>query len=174
MSSASLIIRPVEPGDFPAIAELTNGFITGTTVHFGYQPQTPDELLGAWLKTRERYPFVVALMDGRFAGFAKASRWRERDAYGWTAETGIYVERNVHRRGVGRALYGALIDACGKAGFHTLVGGVTLPNEPSVRLHQACGFSHVGTFRQVGWKFGDWHDVAFYQRLLAGRETPAR
>lgn len=172
-----MLIRPARDDDFPAIAALTSAYIASTSIHFGYQPVSAAELRDAWVKSRDLYPFLVAedpaahpSSPPRFAGYAKAGRWRERDAYAWTAELGVYVAPDRHRRGVGRALYLALIDACRQRGFHTLVGGITLPNEPSIRLHEACGFTHAGTFRQVGWKFDAWHDVAFYQLVLAGAQ----
>ncbi|MFT3686170.1 MAG: GNAT family N-acetyltransferase [Phycisphaerales bacterium] len=161
-----LTIRPADAHDFPAIADLTNIYITGTAVHFGYQPATPDELRAAWESTRDRYPFLVAELDGVFAGFAKAYQWRSREAYQWTAETGIYVTSAAHGKGVGRELYALLLKRLRTAGFHSAIGGVTLPNPASLRLHQSLGFVHVGTVKQAGFKLDAWHDVAFFQKML--------
>ncbi|CAG0959193.1 phosphinothricin acetyltransferase [Phycisphaerales bacterium] len=160
------LIRPATVSDFPAIAALTNHFIANTTIHFGTTPVTADELTAAWLQSRDTYPQLVAELDGRFAGFAKAYRWREREAYAKTAEVGIYILLDLHRRGVGRALYSALLDDCRTRGFHTAIGGIALPNEPSIRLHEKLGFTHIGTFRECGYKHGAWRDVAFYQMML--------
>lgn len=162
-------IRAVREGDWDAIARLTNVYIESTAVHFGYEPVTGQELRDGWWPKRERYPFLVAADgNGRFLGYAKAGPWRERAAYQWTAEVGIYVESFAHGRGIGRALYASLFEACRARGFHSLVGGVTLPNDASCRLHEAMGFVRVATFARAGWKLGAWHDVAFYQRMLAG------
>jgi phosphinothricin acetyltransferase len=175
LMSDVVAIRTVEEGDWEAIAALTNAYIVGTAVHFGYEPVTGAELRAAWWPKRERYPFLVAddTRTGAFLGYAKAGSWRERAAYQWTAEVGIYVVADAQRRGVGRRLYGALIEACRARGFHSLVGGVTLPNEPSCALHEAMGFRRVATFARAGWKLGRWHDVAFYQCMLRdGADEP--
>lgn len=165
-------IRPVDDSDFEAIAALTNRFIVETAIHFGYEPVSAEELRAEWRVHRERYPYIVAIDGaGRFAGYAKAGLWRERSAYRWTAETGIYLEEHARGLGLGRRLYGELIERCRTAGFHALVAGVTLPNEPSLRLHRAVGFVDVGTFARVGWKFGRWHDVAFLELLLASADA---
>lgn len=160
------LIRLARDSDFPAIAALTNHFITSTTIHFGTTSVTTEELLASWKSSRDTYPHLVAELDGRFAGFAKAYRWREREAYAKTAEVGIYISLDLHRRGVGRPLYSALLDDCRRRGFHTAIGGIALPNEPSIRLHESLGFIHVGTVRECGYKHGAWRDVAFYQIML--------
>lgn len=164
---AAVAIRPVEDGDWEPIATLTNVYIEGTAVHFGYEPVSADELRRAWWPKRARYPFLVAIdRASGFAGYAKAGAWRERSAYQWTAEVGIYVEPKAQGRGIGRALYTSLIEACRSRGFRSLVGGITLPNDASCRLHEAVGFRLVATFAEAGWKLGAWHDVAFYQLML--------
>lgn len=159
-------IRPVADGDFVAIAELTNHFILRTSTHFASQPVTPDELRDAWCASRQRYPWLTADADGRFAGFAKAGPWRTRAAYGWTAEAGIYMVEACRGRGLGSTLYAALIDELRRRGFHSVIGGVTLPNEASVRLHEKLGFEPCGVVKRAGFKFGAWHDVGFWQRML--------
>lgn len=169
-----MILRAVADADFPPIAELTNFYIATSPIHFGIDPVTPAELRDAWWPKRDRYPFLVASdADGGFLGYAKAGVWRDRMAYKWTAEVGIYVERHNQRRGVGRALYARLIELCRDRGFHSLVGGITLPNEPSVRLHEALGFRKAGHFERAGWKFGQWHDVGFWQLMLRDGTHPA-
>lgn len=160
-------IRPVQDADFSAVAELTNHFILNTAIHFGYDAVSADELREMWRKYRETYPFLVAEVDGRFAGYCKAGVWRDRTAYQWTPESGIYVVPGAHRRGVGRALYLRLFEVLARQGFHSVVGGITLPNEPSVRLHEAVGFVKVGHIARAGWKFDRWWDVGFWQKSLA-------
>lgn len=174
-----MLIRPAIESDFHAIAALTNRYISGTATHFGYAPVTADELRDSWSAVRDRYPFLVAEhadspVSSSFAGYAKAYRWRERDAYAWTAEVGIYIEPALHGKGVGKSLYAALIERCRQCGFHTLVAGITLPNEVSVKLHESCGFRPVGTFREVGWKLEAWHCVGFYQLALGPTTAAAR
>jgi phosphinothricin acetyltransferase len=161
--------RNVLPGDFDAIAEITKYYIAHTTIHFGYEPVTALELRHGWEKGAGRYPYLVAVDEaGAVIAYAKAGVWRERKAYERTAETAIYVRAGMGGKGVGTLLYKRLIEACRGAGLHVLTAGVTIPNEASVRLHLRCGFSPVGEFRQVGCKFGSWHDVAFFQMTLGG------
>ncbi len=115
---------------------------------------------------KPRFPWLAAEQGGDFAGYAKSGTWRARDAYARTAEVTVYVEPACHRMGVGRALYTALLALLKARGFHTAIGGITLPNPGSVGLHEAMGFRHVGTFREVGRKFAAWHDVGFWQLML--------
>jgi phosphinothricin acetyltransferase len=161
-------IRETHEGDFDAIAELTNRYIVGCAVHFAFEPVTPDELRAGWLDTRDTYPWLCVDVDDAFAGYAKAGPWRTRAAYQWTPEVGIYVDPRAHGRGVGTALYGALLDDLRRRGFHSAIGGITLPNEASVRLHESLGFTRVATFRHAGHKLGAWHDVGFWQIMLQG------
>ena len=165
-------IRDVLPSDFDAIARLTNHYIEHTAIHFGAEPVSAAELRAEWEeKTRGRYGFFVADVDG-FAGYAKAGVFRTRAAYAWTAEVGVYVEEAKQRRGVARALYERVIDVSRRQGFHTLIAGITLPNEASVALHERMGFHSVGVFREVGFKHGRCHDVGFWQLALS-QGTPA-
>jgi phosphinothricin acetyltransferase len=142
---------------------LTNWYIEHTAVHFAYEPATDAEFEATWRQGRQTHPWLAAEIDGRFAGYAKAGVWRDRTAYERTCETGIYIERGMEGRGVGMALYGELLPRLRAAGFHAVVGGMTLPNPASAALHERAGFRKVAHFEQVGRKFGQWHDVGFWQ-----------
>jgi phosphinothricin acetyltransferase len=168
MSAASIIhVRSAQDEDFLAIAALTNSFILHTPIHFGTEPVTSEELREQWIATRTRYPFLVATIQGAFAGYAKASVWRSRPAYAWNCESGIYLEEQARGRGVGRALYQVLFAELSRQGFHAVIAGITLPNPASVRLHVSMGFTHVGTFDEAGWKMEAWHGVGFWRLALA-------
>lgn len=165
------MVRTFEERDVAAACALTNHFIRHTAVHFGTSPQSDEAFAAMWRSGREKYPWLTAEGAGEggspaFAGYAKAGVWRSRDAYAPTAEVTVYVDPAFHRRGVGRALYAELFRRLRAAGFHTVVGGITLPNEGSVRLHESMGFRHVGTFREVGRKFDRWHDTDWWQLIL--------
>lgn len=160
------LVRPFADPDITPANALTNHYIQHTAIHFATQPATDQEFRDGWLSTREKFPWFTAEVQGRFAGYAKAYTWRTRAAYDNTAEVGLYVHPDFHRQGVGRALYAALINDCKARGLHTLVAGIALPNESSIRLHEACGFTYTGTFREVGRKFDQWHDVGFWQLML--------
>jgi phosphinothricin acetyltransferase len=158
-------VRPAAETDFPAIASITNHYIATTSIHFGYEPVTAAELRSSW-RSSDRHPWLVAVEDDRVLGYAKAGVWRARDAYQWTTELGLYIAPSHHRLGLGRALYTDLLSRLAQLGFHSAIGGITLPNEPSISLHLSLGFTHVGTVLDAGFKHSSWHAVAFYQRLL--------
>jgi L-amino acid N-acyltransferase YncA len=163
----TMIIRDFNERDVAPANELTNSFIRDTVVHFGFTPATDSEFADLWQQGRAKYPWLAAEEAGRFLGYAKAGVWRTRDAYQFTAEAGIYMVAEARGRGLGRQLYVELLERLRAAGFHSAIGGVTLPNEASVRLHESLGFRKVGDFREVGRKFDAWHDVGFWQIDLA-------
>ncbi len=168
-----MTIRPACDGDFDAIAAITNHYIATTAIHFAYEPVTVDALAGLWRAHRDRHPWLVADDDGAVVGYAKAGTWRERAAYAWTCEVGLYVADAARRRGIGRALYGELLAEVARRGFRSAIAGITLPNDASVALHARFGFVPVGVVRDAGFKLGAWHDVAFYQKLLTAGPTSA-
>ena len=168
-----MAIRPAKHDDFTAIAAITNHYITTSSIHFGYEPVTDAELRAMWERYRDRYPWLVTEDAGHVLGFAKAGVWRERAAYNWTTEVGLYVADAARGRGLGRALYDALLAECQTRGFRSAVAGITLPNPASIALHERCGFSRVGTFVDAGYKQGAWHAVEFWQkRFKTGPEGP--
>jgi phosphinothricin acetyltransferase len=101
--------------------------------------------------------------DGRILGYAYGGTHRTRAAYDSTVEVSAYVDRSAHRGGIGRELYLELFDRLKDRGYRLLVAGITLPNEPSVGFHQALGFTRVGVFKNIGFKFGEWWDVGWWQ-----------
>jgi phosphinothricin acetyltransferase len=160
-------VRAPRDDDFAALAELTSFYIATTAVHFGYEPIGEAELRAQWHAYRPRFPWVVAEREGAVVGYAKAGTWRERTAYQWTAEVGLYVADAERGRGIGRALYAALLDDLAGRGYRSAIAGITLPNDASVALHRALGFVSVGVVEDAGWKLGRWHAVEFWQRRFA-------
>jgi phosphinothricin acetyltransferase len=165
------MIRDARADDFSAIASITNHYIETSSIHFAYEPVSADDVRSLWDRTRERYPWLVAVDHGtgerQVVGYAKAGTWRERDAYAWTAEIGLYVRHDQHRKGLGRALYAELLAELARRGFRSAIAGITLPNDPSIVFHETFGFVSVGTVREAGYKRGAWHDVAFFQKHFA-------
>ena len=159
---------PIEIVDFdtqdiaPANA-LTNRYILETPIHFGYTAASEADFARLWSAGRDRFPWLAARIGGEFAGYAKAATWRERDAYRFTAETAVYVTDQFQRRGVARALYAELLKRLKEQGIKVAVAGITIPNDPSIRLHEAMGFRKVGQFERCGLKFDRWWDVGFWQ-----------
>ncbi len=165
-------IRAARDEDFPALAAITNHYITTTAIHFGYVPIADSELRGQWQHDRAKFPWLVAERDGAAVGYAKAGTWRGRTAYSWTAEVGLYIADSARGGGLGRALYAALLDELTRRGFRSVIAGIALPNEPSIGLHRAFGFTSVGVVEDAGWKNGAWHAVEFWQKRLATGDTP--
>jgi len=165
-------VRAARDEDIPAIARITNHYITTTTIHFGYAPLPDSELRDQWQHDRDRFPWLVVERDGAVLGYAKAGTWRGRAAYRWTAEVGLYLADGERGRGVGRLLYGALLDELTRRGFRSVVAGIALPNDASVALHRALGFVSVGVVEDAGWKNGAWHAVEFWQKRLATGDAP--
>jgi phosphinothricin acetyltransferase len=157
-------IRAAAADDFAAIAAITNHYITTSSIHFAYEPVAEAELRAMWERSRDRHPWFVTEDDGGVLGYAKSGVWRERAAYNWTCEVGLYIADHARGRGLGGALYDALLAECQRRGFRSAVAGITLPNAPSVALHEKLGFQRVGTFDDAGWKNGAWHAVEFWQK----------
>jgi L-amino acid N-acyltransferase YncA len=160
------VIRAACSSDFEAITAITNAIIATSATHFGYRPLAAGELEAVW-RASDRHPWLVLEDAGTVAGYAKAGTWRTRDAYAWTCETTIHLAEGARGRGLGRALYTALLDEVTARRFHSAIAGITLPNPASVALHLALGFESVGVVRDAGWKLESWHDVGFYQKMLA-------
>ncbi|MEU3529467.1 phosphinothricin N-acetyltransferase [Streptomyces sp. NPDC038707] len=161
------VIRPATVADMTAVCDIVNHYIETSTVNFRTEPQTPDEWTTDLLHLRERYPWLVAEVDGVVAGIAYGGPWKARNAYDWTAESTVYVSHRHQRLGLGSTLYTHLLKSMEAQGFKSVVGVIGLPNEPSVRLHEALGYTACGTLKAAGFKHGNWHDVGFWQRDFA-------
>jgi len=112
------------------------------------------------------HAWLVAEIDGAIAGYAYASPHRARAAYGSSCDVAVYVDPVHSRQGGGRALYAELLPLLADKGYHAAFAGIALPNDASIGLHEAMGFTPVGVYREVGWKLGGWRDVGWWQRLL--------
>ena len=120
------------------------------------------------------YPWIVWEKHGRVLAYAYASRFRERAAYDWIAETSIYVHADARRRGIARRLYAALLDAMRLQGIKQAVGVITLPGTSSVSMHETMGFTPAGVWRSAGYKLAAWWDVGVWQLELQPPENPPR
>jgi len=162
-----MLVRTPRDDDFAALAAITNHYIATTTVHFAYDAIAEAELRDQWQRYHERFPWCVAEHGGTVVGYAKAGTWRDRTAYQWTPEVGLYVADAERGRGIGRVLYTALLDELPRRGFRSAIAGITLPNAPSIALHRAFGFVSVGVVQDAGWKHGSWHAIEFWQKRFA-------
>jgi L-amino acid N-acyltransferase YncA len=156
-------LRLAEADDAARITAIYAPFCLETAVSF--ETVAPDE---ATMRERirglaERHPWLVAISEtGDVLGFAYATKHRERSAYRWSVDFTVYLGPAAKRRGIGTDLYIALVAICRFLGYYRAFAGITLPNEPSVRLHEKIGFRPVGIYRRVGFKLGKWHDVGWW------------
>lgn len=159
-------IRDALASDAEAILGIYNPYVVGTTITFEETPVGAEEMRERIAKNGEQYAWLVYEDEGRVLGYAYASRWRERCAYRSSAESTVYVAEDAHGRGIGRVLYAALLERLRAKDVHVVIGGIAMPNERSVGLHEALGFVRVANFPEVGYKFGRWLDVGYWAKLL--------
>ena len=166
-------LRAATPDDAAAIALVYAPFVSGSAVSFETEPPDEPAMRARIEAGGGLHPWLVGEDgDGRLLGYAYGARFRDRPAYRFAVETSIYLRADCAGRGIGRQLYGLLLAMLEARGFTQAVAAITLPNEASVRLHERLGFEPAGTYRQVGWKLGAWHDVGLWQRKLAPAGVP--
>lgn len=160
-------IRAADPTrDAAACAAIYAPFVSDGWVSFEIEPPGQAEMARRIATYCESHAWLVAEADGAVAGYAYGSPHRDRAAYSSSCDVAVYVDPAHGRRGIGRALYGALLPLLAGRGYHAAFAGIALPNEASIGLHEAMGFTPVGIYREVGWKSGGWRDVGWWQRLL--------
>jgi L-amino acid N-acyltransferase YncA len=155
-----------------AILDILNDAIVNSTALYDYTPRSLDSM-ARWFEARHARAFpVLGLEDpeGRLLGFATYGTFRAWPAYKYSVEHSVYVHRAHRGRGVGRTLMTHLIAAATEQQYHLMVAGIDVANDASIALHEKLGFVHAGTLKEVGFKFGRWLDLAFFQLTLT---TPA-
>jgi L-amino acid N-acyltransferase YncA len=165
-------IRDATPDDAAAVAAIYAPYVTDTVISFETVPPAVEEMARRMAAYAASHAWLVLEEDGEIIGYAYAHPFAERWAYQWSCEVTVYLAMGLRRSGAGRALYDALFDRLAARGFRRVFAGVSLPNDASIGLHRACGFEPAGVFRQVGWKDGAWHDVAWWQRTLLDAPDP--
>lgn len=155
------------PRDADAIAAIYSHYVSHSIVTFELDPVGAAEMrLRIGQLQTQGMPWLIAEDETGLLGYAYAGRWRARPAYRNSVESSVYVADAALGRGIGRLLYVHLVELLESAGLHSVIAGVSLSNPASVALHEALGFEQVAHFRQVGFKFGRWIDVGYWQRLL--------
>jgi L-amino acid N-acyltransferase YncA len=166
-------IRRATPEDAAAIASIYAPYVTGSAVSFETSAPDAAEMARRMQEGDGLYPWFVAESDEqRPFGFAYAARFRPRPAYHYAVETSVYLDPSDQGRGTGRLLYSALLETLEKQRFAQAIAAITLPNDASVKLHEALGFVSAGAYRQIGYKGGRWLDVGLWQRALAPATNP--
>jgi len=162
-------IRIAEPADAREVAGIYGPIVAHTATSFETEVPTEMEMERRISSTLAFLPWLVCVDGERMAGYAYASKHRERAAYRWCVDVSVYIRDSCRRSGVGRALYTSLFALLRLQGFCAAHAGVTLPNEASVGLHESLGFRPIGVYPRVGFKDGRWHDVGWWQLPLRDR-----
>lgn len=159
-------LRPATSADAARCAEIYAPYVTDNWVSFELDPPDAAEMARRIENYGASHGWLVAEVDGKIAGYAYGSPHRTREAYATSADVAVYLDAAFARAGIGRRLYEALFPVLKHRNVHAIFAGIALPNDASIGLHQAMGFTPIGIYRQVGWKMGAWRDVGWWQRLL--------
>ena len=169
----TVTIRPAAHADVPGITRIYAHAVEHGTASFELTAPDQAEMTRRFNELATNgFPYLVAVVDGAVVGYAYAGPYRTRPAYRFTVENSVYVAHDSHRRGVGKALLQALIEACTEKGFRLMVAVIGDSNQAaSIGLHEAAGFEHAGIFKNIGYKFGRWLDSVQMQRALGPGAT---
>ncbi|MEV4753606.1 N-acetyltransferase family protein [Micromonospora sp. NPDC049559] len=165
-------VRDATAADAAACAAIYAPYVTGTVVSFELVPPDATEMATRIAAAAQRHAWLVLESGEAVVGYAYGHPFAARPAYRWACETSIYLDRSAVGRGGGRLLYERLLARLAERGHRRAFAGMTLPNEASAGLHRALGFEPVGVYRQVGWKDGRWHDVAWVQKTILTEADP--
>ena len=160
------MIRNVQLKDAKEIAGIYNYYIRNTVVTFEETVVGTEEMKEQILSVTVKLPWIVYEKDGQVLGYAYASEWKTRCAYKHSTESTVYLKHGMAKKGIGSLLYKELIRKLTPMGFHAIIGGISLPNNASIALHEKFGFEKVGQFKEVGYKFNKWVDVGYWELLI--------
>jgi L-amino acid N-acyltransferase YncA len=165
------MIRAVLDKDADSIVEIYNYYIAETTVTFEEETITTADMQSRINKIQaDNLPWLVAKDEsGKVVGYAYASKWRERFSYRFSVEVTVYLSPEHSNKGIGSKLYAALFSELRLKSIHSVIGGITLPNDASVALHEKFGMQKVAHFKEVGFKFKQWLDVGYWQGSLSAK-----
>lgn len=165
-----VIIRVATPGDAQSVADIYAPSVVDHVTSFELTPPGAAEFEMRIEKILRNLPWLVVESAGEVLGYAYAAPHHERAAYRWSADVSAYISSRAHRRGLGTALYVSLFEILALQGYRNAYAGITLPNAASEGLHHRFGFTLVGVYHHVGYKFGAWHDVAWFERAILPTE----
>ncbi|WP_080836519.1 GNAT family N-acetyltransferase [Agrobacterium genomosp. 13] len=173
---SSLTTRPCEEADITAITEIYRDAVLHGRASFEIDPPTAEAMAERRrLLVAGNYPYLVGEFDGKIAGYAYAGAYRARPAYGAAVEDSVYIDPAMKGLGIGRKLLDALIEEASARGFRQMIAVIgDSANAASIGVHRAAGFEHVGTFKSIGWKHGQWLDTVLMQRALGEGDTTPR
>jgi L-amino acid N-acyltransferase YncA len=161
-----MAIRMARFEDSQAIADIYQPYVAASAISFELVPPPGSEIEKRMSAASDRYPWLVCEQAGVVVGFSYASHHRVREAYRWSVDVSVYVSNSAQRHGIGRNLYTALFAILERQRYISAFAGITHSNASSIAMHLAFGFDLVGVYRDAGYKLGQWHDVAWYQRKI--------
>jgi len=159
------MIRDAKPTDSGSICAIYNPYIINTTISFETEPVSEKEMAERILNNG-KLPWILYEENDQILGYAYAYKWRVRQAYRYSVESGVYMDSNATERGLGTLLYTELINRLKSMNIHVVIGGIALPNPASIALHEKFGFEKVAHFKDVGFKFDKWIDVGYWELVL--------
>lgn len=167
-------IREASTADAVGCGAVYNHYVATSIATFDVEPMEPLVMAAKIERALHDHTFLVAVEDARLLGFAYAGSFKDKAAYAWTCETTIYLNPAELGRGVGRELYGRLLEVLAERGFRVVTGCLALPNQASVALHEALGFEQVAMLPRVAFKFGQWQDMGWWQREIGAGTASAQ
>jgi L-amino acid N-acyltransferase YncA len=159
-----LTIRKADFKDVKAITAIYNHYIEHSISTFEEQILSNRAVQKRLVGITNKYVWLVGEVEGKVIGYAYAGQWKTRSAYRLTVETSIYLKPGTEGKGYGKAIYSELLDQVEQLGYKCLIGGISLPNPSSIKLHESLGFVKIGQFVKVGIKFGEWIDVGYWEK----------
>ena len=164
----SVLVRGAESGDLPALTDLYNHYVKSSPATFDLEPASlaSRRLWMTRYANAGPHRLFVAIDQGALAGYATSGKLREKPGYLTSVETTVYCAPDVGGRGVGTRLYAELFPMLRERGVHAVMGGIALPNDGSVALHEKFGMKKVAHFEQTGFKFDGWIDVGYWELLV--------
>ena len=161
------MIRNVDIEDSKSLSDIYNYYVEKTIITFDEEPISADYMEGQIEEVQtSKLPWLVAEENNKVIGYAYASKWKGRCSYRFSVEITIYLDQNFKGKGFGTKLYQALFDELAKTDMHVAIGGISLPNPESIKLHEKFGMEKVAHFKEVGYKFNEWIDVGYWQREI--------
>ena len=156
-------VRVANASDARQILEIYTPYILDTAFTFETEVPSEADFKERIQKNLQARPWLVCTLDGSVICYVYASGHRERAAYQWCCESSVYTKKDFQGMGIGRELYKVLFLILKMQGYRNIYAGITLPNEPSIKLHEKCGFTHFATYDNIGYKLGEWKNVGWWK-----------
>lgn len=177
----SIVISKVEVEDAEELLNIYAPYVKETAITFEYEVPSVEDFRNRIATISAKFPYIKATIDGTIVGYAYANTFKSRAAYDWSVETTVYVRQDRRRQNIGQKLYEALTKSLKDMGILNMNACIASPSSPSehltddsIRFHEALGFTTVGTFHNSGYKFGEWFDMIWMERIIGTHEGDIR